>query len=469
MSEIKDGFVRRTCTKSPKRYADVLSSGDESKDYDVYDPYFGVAHFDVAAAKKAPAPASAKMFSGYSEIRNEDSLVGYDGYSRAICVAFLGNKGEIENCWIPLDALKNDARYNPEFLLEIEKYAAEEDEKFWTNPPRYIEMADKDTWDLPRSSVTQWHSTIVKDPFVAMTLPKSECAECLIFFKLSARKFNGGTTYTLLKVLIESLMGGGHDAIARNVLRFARNYTEAMHYFLASGDETKIRKFFGFPIILDDLARKMIGSPVAGSAEKSRNFLQSINPNYAREMLRPVAEKYLRERACDMQLLSWFKSTDAPTTTPPPPSLFTRNVLLKMEALIDKLSTKPRSPLILEVAEADIEASDAPFNYEGKTVDFSAVGGGKRKKRESPGVMPADIEDFDLPEDFAGKRVKFFMSPTRVITDPAERHTKLDVLAMVASMSSRDEQTKDNGPFALRGFPSPYKKRDWSAFPCDMK
>ena len=485
MSEKNSDFVKRSCTKSPKRYTDVSNSDDESKDDDLYSPHFG-GGAQVVMAKKN----SSKMFNAFSEIREDNSLVGYDGYSRAVCVAFIGTGGEkrgaTEYCWIPLDALKNDARDNPVFLREIEEYVKMEDGKFWRNPPQYIEAVDQAMWSIPRSSITNWHSTTVKDPFIAMTLPTPECNECIVFFKLSDRKTNGGTTYTSLKVLVESLMDGGKDTIARNLLKFARNHANVIRRFIASGDEAQIKKFFGFSIALSNLSQK---TPDANAPLQSRLFLQSIDPNYARDLLRPVAEKYLSRKSYDADLWGWYEPLVSscagvvPATYTVPDS-----VVLKMAAVIDKLSSSSASSsssgqvssltfTVPEADQADIEASDAPFVYEGKKVDFAMgekeeggyyyVQGGKKRGRDQrpkldgrPGVMPIDLEEFDLPADFAGKTIKFVSSPSRNTVIIGGPFSKLDNLVMAASIISRDEETKDNGPFALGGNMKPYKKRN---------
>jgi hypothetical protein len=517
MSEKNSDFVKRSCTKSPKRYTDVSNSDDESKDDDLYSPHFG-GGAQVVMAKKN----SSKMFNAFSEIREDNSLVGYDGYSRAVCVAFIGTGGEkrgaTEYCWIPLDALKNDARDNPVFLREIEEYVKMEDGKFWRNPPQYIEAVDQAMWSIPRSSITNWHSTIVKDPFIAMTLPTPECNECIVFFKLSDRKTNGGTTYTSLKVLVESLMDGGKDTIARNLLKFARNHANVIRRFIASGDEAQIKKFFGFSIALSNLSQK---TPDANAPLQSRLFLQSIDPNYARDLLRPVAEKYLSRKSYDADLWGWYEPlVSSYAGVVPATYTVPDNVVLKMAAVIDKLSssssassasssgqgssltfTVPEAdqadieasdaPFVYErkkvdfamggkeeeAEQADIEASDAPFVYEGKKVDFAMGGkeegdyyyvqGGKKRGRDQrpksdgrPGVMPMDLEEFDLPADFAGKTIKFVSSPSRNTVIIGGPFSKLDNLVMAASIISRDEETKDNGPFALGGNMKPYKKRN---------
>jgi hypothetical protein len=478
--EKKDQYVKRSCTKSPKRYADVLNSEDESYMYDQ----------DSSELGEAAKTASPQIFIGFSEIRTENPLVGYDGHSRAICVALIGaDRGAIEYSWIPLDALRNDAKHHPYFLSKIEEFAAKEDKLFWPNQSHYIAAADQRMWELPRSSVINWHSTIVKDPFIAMALPTPECNECIVFFKLSCRKYNGGTTYSSLKVLVEGLMVGGQYAIARNLLKFARNHTDAIHHFIASGDEIKIQKFFGFSIILDDLAQKTIvpfSTQVKTSAEK-RLFLESFNPNYAKDVLRPLAEKYLGSKSYDMELFRWYKSADTAAgdtaasyagamlqATKKNDSWF-EGMLLKMEVVIDKLSsttTKSSSqPISMEEETADIEASDVPFNYEGKRVNFEAECAGcgsspslpqiktkKAKKRDDTiGLIPLDMErEEDFPKAYAGKKIKFF-------TSQAASRPNLDALLMAASMISREEETQNNTPFALGGYQQlPYKKRNWS-------
>jgi hypothetical protein len=465
----------------------VPNSDDESKDDDLYSPHFG-GGAQVVMAKKN----SSKMFNAFSEIREDNSLVGYDGYSRAVCVAFIGTGGEkrgaTEYCWIPLDALKNDARDNPVFLREIEEYVKMEDGKFWRNPPQYIEAVDQAMWSIPRSSITNWHSTIVKDPFIAMTLPTPECNECIVFFKLSDRKTNGGTTYTSLKVLVESLMDGGKDTIARNLLKFARNHANVIRRFIASGDEAQIKKFFGFSIALSNLSQK---TPYADAPLQSRLFLQSIDPNYARDLLRPVAEKYLSRKSYDADLWGWYEPlVSSYAGVVPATYTVPDNVVLKMAAVIDKLSSSSSASsasssgqgssltfTVPEADQADIEASDAPFVYERKKVDFAMGGkeegdyyyvqGGKKRGRDQrpksdgrPGVMPIDLEEFDLPADFAGKTIKFVSSPSRNTVIIGGPFSKLDNLVMAASIISRDEETKDNGPFALGGNMKPYKKRN---------
>jgi hypothetical protein len=501
MSGENDDFVKRNCTKSLKRYIEASNSDDESKDDAIYDSHYGTACVGGGAGKKV----SSKMFNAFSEIRAENSLVGYDGYSRAVCVAFIGcageNKGTVEYCWIPLDALKLDARYNPDFLHEIETFVQVEDGKFWQNPAQYIEEVEKTLWNIPRSSVTNWHSTTVKDPFVAIALPTPECMECVVFFKLSDRKINGGTTYTSLKVLVESLMSCGGDAVARNLLKFARNHADVVGRLIASGDEIRIKKLFGFPIVFSDLSRKMlVPSPSAPSAEggcpgMTRMFLESFDPNYARRVLRPVAEKFLSAKSYDAELLGWYRGgadlegggggcgslssyAGMLATVQGPANIAFENILAKMEGVIDKLSLiggeKKRGSLSVgtvsvstvkeeEVEGLGIEASDAPFIYNGKRTDFGEGGGmARRIAGESPGVMPMDLGGFDLPAGLAGKTVKFFASPprapTKIIGNP---NTKMDALVMAASIISRDEKTKDNAPFALAGNTAHYKKHKW--------
>jgi hypothetical protein len=492
MSE-KEHFVKRKCTESPKQYADLVDSDSESGDGGDYQPHHSKAVKNASQAcgeamKASPLREVSRMFNNFSEIRPDDSFVGYDAYSRAVCVSFLGgggqSKGAVEYCWIPLDALKNDARHNKTFLSEIEEYTQREDEKFWGNPRGYIEAADKEMWDLPRSSVTDWHSTTVKEPFLAMTLPSTEFPECVIFFKLSDRKTNGGTTYTSLKVLVESLMGGGKDTLARHLLKFAVNHANAIRHFIAEGDELKINKFFGFQVFLKDLTRNTLVPHV--EPEKSGSFLQSLNPNYAIDVLRPVAEKYLNSKmGHDVKLLKQFMRTDLPRLAHDGKSyagmvislktdtLF-QGMLEKMEAAIDKVSSTNVKKTQSADVEAGIEASDAPFEYEDKKVDFSMDDDTQPSKKEAknkkaeverPGVMPMDMSPFELPEDLAGKVIKFFVSPSRtvVIGKTKRPNAEFDDLLMAATMISRDEQTKDNAPFALGGNSLPYKKRGRSA------
>jgi len=507
MSGEKDDFVKRNCTKSLKRYTEASNSDDEGKDDATYD-----SHYARECVGGAGKKTSSKIFNAFSEIRVENSLVGYDGYSRAVCVAFIGvggeNKGTVEYCWIPLDALKLDARYNPDFLHEIETFVQVEDGKFWQNPAQYIETIGETLWNIPRSSVTNWHSTIIKEPFVAIALPTPECTECVVFFKLSDRKINGGTTYTSLKVLVESLMSGGGDAVARNLLKFARNHADAVGRLTASGDEIRIKKLFGFSILFGDLSRQtLVPSPSAdgGCPGMTRMFLESFDPNYARRVLRPVAEKFLSAKSYDAELLGWYRGgadlegggggcgslssyAGMLATVQGPANIAFENILARMEGVIDKLSLireKKGGSLSMsvdtlsvgtvkeeEVEGLGIEASDTPFIYNGKRTYFG--GGeynGKHKRGgmarmiagESPGVMPMDLGEFDLPAGLAGKTVKFFSSPPRVPTKIIDNpNIKMDALVMVASTISRDEETKDNGALALAGNPAHYKKRKWS-------